>query len=62
MLRGGEQTFVNGGTCTLALYTDPGSGVLLLQALVAAFFGGLFYFRKAIARIFFWKRNNTSKE
>ena len=27
-------------------YTDPGSGALLWQALVAAFVGAAFYFRK----------------
>ena len=29
-------------------YTDPGSGALLWQALVAAFVGAGFYFRKVL--------------
>jgi hypothetical protein len=37
---------------TLAfLYTDPGSGALVWQLLVASFFGGLFYVRSFIRRI-----------
>jgi hypothetical protein len=28
------------------LYTDPGSGTLVWQLLLAAFFGGMFYFRR----------------
>jgi len=31
-------------------YTDPGSGALLWQALVAAFVGAGFYFRKFLFR------------
>jgi len=27
-------------------YTDPGSGTLVWQLLLAAFFGGMFYFRR----------------
>jgi len=34
-------------------YTDPGTGALLWQMLVAVFAGGLFYCRK----ITFWLRN-----
>ena len=33
------------------LYTDPGSGALLLQLLAATLLGGLFYFRKAKDKI-----------
>jgi hypothetical protein len=33
------------------LYTDPGSGALVWQLLVASFFGGLFYIRSFIRRI-----------
>lgn len=33
-------------TPILFLYTDPGSGALLLQLIVATLLGGLFYFRK----------------
>jgi len=29
-------------------YTDPGSGALLWQAMLAAFFGSLFYVRRFI--------------
>ena len=37
---------------TLAfLYTDPGSGALVWQLLVASFVGGLFYIRSFIRRI-----------
>lgn len=37
---------------TLAfLYTDPGSGALLWQLLLASFFGGLFYARSFIRRV-----------
>ncbi len=32
-----------------AAYTDPGSGALLWQLLVAGFFGSLFYLRKLTA-------------
>ena len=28
------------------LYTDPGYGTLIWQLLLAAFFGGMFYFRR----------------
>ena len=28
------------------LYTDPGSGVLIWQLMIAVFFGGAFYFSK----------------
>jgi hypothetical protein len=30
----------------LFLYTDPGSGTLIWQLLLAAFFGGMFYVRR----------------
>jgi hypothetical protein len=33
------------------LYTDPGSGALIWQLLVASFVGGLFYVRSFIQRI-----------
>jgi hypothetical protein len=33
------------------LYTDPGSGALVWQLLVASFVGGLFYIRSFIRRI-----------
>ena len=33
-------------------YTDPGSGALLWQAMVAAFIGAGFYFRKFLFHFF----------
>jgi hypothetical protein len=40
------------GIHTLAfLYTDPGSGALLWQLLIASFFGALFYARSFIRRV-----------
>lgn len=41
-------------------YTDPGSGQLILQLIMASLLGGLFYFRKLKDWIF--KRNVDSKE
>jgi hypothetical protein len=32
-------------------YVDPGSGLLVLQSLGAIFSGGLFYFRKKLAKL-----------
>jgi hypothetical protein len=34
------------GFITYLLYTDPGSGILVWQLILAAFFGGMFYLRK----------------
>jgi len=34
-------------TNIFALYTDPGSGALLWQLLIAGFLSGLFYLRRA---------------
>ena len=39
-------------TVGLLFYTDPGSGALLLQLLMAALLGGLFYLRKIKTAIF----------
>jgi hypothetical protein len=45
-------TINQGNMLTLTfLYTDPGSGALLWQLLVASFFGGLFYARSFIRRV-----------
>lgn len=33
-------------------YTDPGSGMLIWQGLVAAFLGASFYFRKYFYKLF----------
>lgn len=38
-------------------YIDPGSGALLWQALLAAFFGALFYFRSICRLIKSWIRD-----
>jgi hypothetical protein len=44
--------FNQSGIHSLAfLYTDPGSGALVWQLLVASFVGGLFYLRSFIRRI-----------
>jgi hypothetical protein len=34
------------------LYADPGAGALLLQMLMAALFGGLFFFRRVRDKVF----------
>lgn len=39
-------------------YTDPGSGLLIWQLLLAAFFGAAFYLRK----LFFWRNNKPAKK
>jgi hypothetical protein len=36
----------NSSLTTFLLYTDPGSGILIWQLLLAAFFGAMFYVRK----------------
>ena len=33
-------------------YTDPGSGLLALQYLLSLAAGGLFYFRRSLAKLF----------
>ncbi len=33
-------------------YVDPGSGSFVFQAAYAAFIGGMFYFRRTLARLF----------
>ena len=38
-------------------YTDPGSGMLLWQGLMAAFVGAGFYFRKFLFRLLPGKKN-----
>ncbi len=47
-------------------YIDPGSGALILQALIAACFGALFYFRsfirRVINRVYHPKRKLTEKQ
>jgi len=43
-------------------YSDPGSGALIWQMLVASLFGGMFYFRKIVSSIRFWMRKEGSGE
>jgi hypothetical protein len=44
------------------LYIDPGNGALLLQVLLAALTGALFYFRKFFLRFKrFFVRDNSPK-
>ena len=43
----------------LFFYTDPGSGALLFQLIMATLLGGLFYFRKLKDLIF--NRNKTKE-
>lgn len=38
-------------------YTDPGSGALIWQMLLAASFGAVFYFRKLLSWLGVGKRN-----
>jgi hypothetical protein len=48
---------------TLAfLYTDPGSGALLWQLMLAAIFGALFYGRLFIRRVIEMFRKERGKE
>lgn len=46
-------------SCIL-IYVDPGSGSYLIQAIIAAILGALFYFKNLWWRIkaFFWKPKN----
>jgi len=44
----------------LLAYADPGSGLLIWQGLLAAFFGCLFYLRRILKRL--KKRANTRAE
>ena len=39
-------------------YGDPGSGALLWQLLLAAFFGGMFYIRRIVS----WVRDKLGKK
>jgi hypothetical protein len=42
-------------------YTDPGSGALLLQTLIAGFTGLVFYFRRFLMRVLnLWKRDRQT--
>ena len=47
----------------LFLYTDPGTGTLILQLLIAAFFGVFFYIRFFFKRVGgFFSRKKTAEE
>lgn len=43
----------------LFFYTDPGSGMMLLQLLLATLAGGFFYFRSFFFKLF-GRRQDTS--
>lgn len=47
----------------LFLYADPGTGTLILQLLIAAFFGVLFYIRFFFKRVGgFFSRKKTAED
>jgi hypothetical protein len=48
----------------ILLYTDPGSGAMIWQLLVAAGLGGAFYFRHYFAKLraAISARNNRSRD
>lgn len=52
--------FFNSLNTFFLFYTDPGSGQLILQLIMATLLGGLFYFRKLKDLIF--KKNIDTKE
>lgn len=62
LLLGGGIVLIVMETEAYAFYVDPGSGALILQALFAGFFGSVFYFRKFLARMFFWEKNKKNKQ
>lgn len=49
---------------SLLLYVDPGSGSYLVQAIIAAVLGALFYFKSAWWKIksFFTRKKKTSTQ
>jgi hypothetical protein len=50
-------------SCIL-IYVDPGSGSYLIQVIIAAILGALFYFKNLWWRVkaFFWKPKNKDAE
>ena len=50
-------------TCIL-LYVDPGSGSYLIQVIIAAVLGALFYFKHLWWKVkaFFWKSKKEDSE
>ena len=64
-LRGVFRGCLPGVFCVLLLFTaqahaygDPGSGALLWQLLLAAFFGGMFYIRRIVS----WVRDKLGRK
>lgn len=58
-------SFINDMSIIFLLYTDPGSGALLLQLLMASLLGGLFYVRTIkdkILTFFVSKKSVKDKE
>lgn len=45
----------------ILLYADPGAGALILQMIMAAVVGGLFYFRKLRYKLFGKNAPSTAK-
>jgi hypothetical protein len=54
-------TIVLAAEARLGAYIDPGSGALIWQAILAAFFGGAFYFRRFLTRLTFWKKSDKTE-
>ena len=53
----------SGNAPLMLLYTDPGTGTLILQLLIAAFFGVLFYVRFFLKRVGgFFSRNKGAED
>ena len=49
---------------SILLYIDPGSGSYLIQVIIAAILGALFYFKNLWWRVkaFFWKSKKEDAE
>ena len=45
-----------------AAYTDPGTGAMLLQAVMAGFFGLVFHFRRAIFQVRAFKKTTAKPD
>jgi hypothetical protein len=54
-------SFIAATEAPLGAYIDPGSGALIWQAILAAFFGGAFYFRRFLGRLTFWKKGDKTE-
>jgi hypothetical protein len=52
--------FTHYGLITYLFYTDPGSGTLIWQLVLAAFFGGMFYVRK-LKDLIVQRRNHRTR-